>query len=361
MKKFKIFVLIIFFISSNYLIALAGVTQSTPSNIIQRIASSSSFTSTATNNPQAALQIQNTTNTIVNAEQLIETVQQDAEKFGLRINQAALGNLIGESNSEGDKEEKFVNVNDDGPPENPEPTLDTIVYDTGLITLTREGGNYQNDSGNLFSSSKPQQARVKVYVDFKRKLLWGDVESRINLTAVEDTMTNNYKGTPANITELPVDKVLNYTVSSSTSLPLELPTSTNPSATGKDLEPYYYQKNTNAFLNSLLDENGNLSTYLPASQGGAPDEDLADMVKNVGHGTDADANVYVGARFLTAGSGTPGKTTASFEISTVGPCADPTECTDGSGGGTNEKTAFKNSIIRYSKTVETKASKFTGD
>ena len=107
-------------------------------------------------------------------------------------------------------------------------------------------------------------------------------------------------------------------------------------------------KNEVQFLNSLLKENGDLAPYeIPA-------EDLQDMVKSVSHGTGGDKNVIVQARFLTAGSdGTPGKSVASFEAYNGVPC--DSTCTNG------EIEKFEDGIERYSKTVTTTATKYTGE
>ena len=102
-----------------------------------------------------------------------------------------------------------------------------------------------------------------------------------------------------------------------------------------------------------MDANGDIASYLPAAQGGAPADDLQDMVKSVSHGSGGDKNVIVQARFLTAGSGTLGKSVASFEASKAASC--------GSSCSTSEQNTFKDSVVRYSATVETTATKYTGE
>jgi len=347
--KHLFYLVIILSISSTSV--FAEITASVPTNIIQKIASATSFTSTNQNSVQNANVIQNTTNTVINGKELRKNVQQDAKTFGLLINESALARESGIASTS----KQLVQIG--GPKnlyegrEDLEPTLDTIVYDTGLMTLTKEGGHYNDDSSNTIfdSTSGAQQARVKVYVDFKRKVLWGDVESRITLTGVSQ-MTNTYTGSSSAITSLPVDKELLHTVSSTTKLPLDR--TGTPSLNG-NAEPYAYLKNNNNFLNSLLDASGDIAPYLPAAQGGAPEEDLADMVKNVAHGTGGDKNVLVQARFLTTGSGTPGKSVASFEASNAASC--------GSSCNSTEKNTFKDSVVRYSATVETIAKKYKAE
>ena len=350
MRNLKIFLSSLIFMLSNIGLALSDITASVPTNLIQSIATSSSFTSLEQISPEAANEIQNTTSSIVDGDALIGEIQESAEAFGEMINEAALEG--GEENKN-----KFVVLggtkNEFEDKRDLEPTLGTIIYDTGLITLDRIGGHYDTDnldpSGNsktIFSGT--QQARVKVYVDFNRKVLFGSVESRINLTD-GSSMTNTYDGASTNISDedLPVDKELVHTVSGTTGLSLDR--TGTPSLNG-NAEPFAYLKNNDNFLNSLLDANGNIAGYLPASQGGAPADDLADMVKNVAHGTNGDGNVLVQARFLTAGSGTPGKSVASFEASKAASC--------GSSCSTSEQNTFKDSVVRYSATVETTATKF---
>ena len=358
MRTLKIFLSSLIFMFSNIGLAFSDITASVPTNLIQSIATSSSFTSLEQISPEAANEIQNTTSSIVDGDALIEEVQESAEAFGEMINEAALEG--GEENTNkfavlGGTKNEFEDKRD------LEPTLGTIIYDTGLITLDREGGHYDTDNKDPSGNSKTifsgtQQARVKVYVDFDRQVLFGSVESRISL-ADGSKMTNTFDGASTTISKniLPVDKELVHTVSSTTGLALPLTDGgascldggTCPSVSN-NLEPFPYDKNTGQFLNSLLDEKGELAPYeIPA-------DDLQDMVKSVSHGTGGDKNVIVQARFLTAGSdGTPGKSVASFEAFNGVPCAGI--CT------TAEKEKIKDGIERYSKTVTTTATKYTGE
>jgi hypothetical protein len=348
MRTLKLFFYSLIFMFFNIGLVFSDITASVPTNLIQSIATSSSFTSLEQISPEAASEIQNTTSSIVDGDALIEEIQESAESFGEMLNEVG-----GESTNKfvvlGGKKNEFEDKRD------LEPTLGTIIYDTGLITLDRIGGHYDTDdkdpSGNsktIFSGT--QQARVKVYVDFNRKVLFGSVESRISL-ADGSKMTNTYNGASTNISDLdlPVDKELVHTVSSTTGLTLDPDGAVGINGDG---EPFPYDKNTGQFLNSLLDENGDIAPY---ELGGAADDDLQDMVKSVSHGTGGDKNVIVQARFLTAGSdGTPGKSVASFEAYNGVPCS-------GVCNTAAEKTDFKDGIERYSKTVTTTATKYTGE
>ena len=352
MKTLKILLISLVLIFFNIGLVFSDITASAPTNLISSIATATSFTSLEQISPEAASEIQNTTSSIIDGDALQDEVQQGAEEFGANIVAAS---------------EKFVTIggekNEYDERDDLEPTLGTIVYDTGLITLDREAGHYDTDNLDPSGNSKTifagtQQARIKVYVDFNRQVLFGSVESRISLSDGSQ-MTNTYNGKSTTISEntLPVDKELVHTVSSSTGLTLAL-TDGGPScadggtcpSVSNDLEPFAYDKNTGEFLNSLLTENGEQAPY---QLGGFPDDDLQDMVKSVSHGSGGDKNVIVQARFLTAGpDAATGTSVASFEAYNGVPCAS-NPCSSA------EIAAFENGIERYSKTVTTTATKYT--
>ena len=352
MKTLKILFSSLIIMFFNIGLVFSDITASAPTNLISSIATATSFTSLEQISPEAASEIQNTTSSIIDGDALQDEVQQGAEEFGANIVAAS---------------EKFVTIggekNEYDERDDLEPTLGTIVYDTGLITLDREGGHYDTDNLDPSGNSKTifagtQQARIKVYVDFNRQVLFGSVESRISLSDGSQ-MTNTYNGKSTTISEntLPVDKELVHTVSSSTGSTLAL-TDGGPScadggtcpSVSNDLEPFAYDKNTGEFLNSLLTENGEQAPY---ELGGFPDDDLQDMVKSVSHGSGGDKNVIVQARFLTAGpDAATGTSVASFEAYNGVPCAS-NPCSS------VEIAAFENGIERYSKTVTTTATKYT--
>ncbi len=347
MKTLKILFSSLIFIFLNIGLVFSDITASAPTNLISSIATATSFTSLDQISPEAASKIQNTTSSIVDSNALKSQVQQGAKEFGANISAAASTN------------EKFVTIggkkNEYDQRDDLEPTLGTIVYDTGLITLEREGGHYDTDNLDPSGNSKTifagtQQARVKVYVDFNRQVLFGSVESRISLTD-GSKMTNTYNGKSTTISEntLPVDKELVHTVSSTTGLTLDPDGAVGVNGDG---EPFPYDKNTGQFLNSLLTENGEIAPY---ELGGFPDDDLQDMVKSVSHGSGGDKNVLVQARFLTSGpDATTGKSVASFEAYNGVPCT-------GICNTNAEKNAFKDGIERYSATVTTTATKYTDE
>ena len=348
MKNLKILILSLVFLMSNYFAVYSDITASSPTNIIQRIASTSSYTSLDQNNAQAANEIQNVTDTLLDGEQLRETVELEAEVFGLQLKE-----------TEGSNEEQLVTLNSKKEPELefPEPNLDTIVYDTGLMTLTANTSAQYNggagDDTNIFSGE--QQARVRVYIDFKRQKQWGSIESHITLTNENggETMVNVTEGGARTVTELPVtNSQLTRVISSATTEPLnigaELP------LFGNEEEPYIYDKHS---INSLLKDNTTptLGLYLGDDPKTTQSADFADLQKSVSHGTDGDKGVLIGAKFSTGAGGTLGTSTASFEVSNVGACASGDGCTV---SGTNEIANVITSIVRLEATKTTIATKF---
>ena len=285
MKNIKLFIyLAIVWVFSNSAV-LATVTAGSPSNLIKKIATASSFTATNQSSAQNASQIQATTS---NGEENI---------------------------FEGSNELK--------------PNIDTIVYDTGLMTLTKEGGHYNDDTSNTIFSTEAgaQQARIKVYVDFKRKVLFGEIESRITLTGASQMINTKIGGAKA-IVSLPIDGELTHTVISSTGGMLS-----------NINEPYaWLEKHTTT---SLIRADGSLAPYYDNSE-------RLDMQKNVSHGTGGDGNVYVGARFITEGEGTLGQSTASFEASHAAANASATDFVD-------------DKVVRYSATASPTATSYNGE
>ena len=73
--------------------------------------------------------------------------------------------MTGEASSEDEEKKVFVTIkykDEQIVLEYPEPNLDTLVYDTGLMTLTPDSGaQYASDSTNIFDSTLgAQKARV---------------------------------------------------------------------------------------------------------------------------------------------------------------------------------------------------------
>ena len=362
MKNLKILIFSLIFLIANYFAALADLTASAPSNMISSIASSSSFTSLDQNGAQA----QNVTDNLLDSEQLQETVETGAETFGAQLNDAAT-----EAAAE---EEQFVTLNSNKVPEleYPEPNLDTMVYDSGLMTLAvNTSAQYNGGAGddtNIFSGE--QKARVHVYVDFVRQKQWGFVESHITLTKAsasandEKTMINIFDGGARTVTELPIiNSQLTHIISSSTGGPLEIPSPYRPTFDG-DHQPWTYDKHS---INSILQDKSTptIALYQTVSPENFADtelargarKDFADAQKAMSHNDDntkGDRGVLVQAQFSTGANGALGTSTASFEVSNAAQCTEATGCSSA------EIANIKTSIIRFEATATTSAAKYTG-
>jgi hypothetical protein len=343
MKNLKVLIFSLIFLVVNYFAALADITASAPSNMISSIASSSSFTSLDQNSAQA----QNVTDNLLDSEQLQETVENGAETFGAQLNDAAT-----EAAAE---EEQFVALNSNKLPELefPEPNLDTMVYDTGLMTLAVNTSTQYNegagDNTNIFSGE--QKARVKVYIDFVRQKQWGSVESRITLTDSE-TITSIVEGGAKTITELPVKSQLSYLINGPTGERLSLEGA--PDFDTADTEPWIQDEHE---INSLLRDSSTPTSakYDKINPGTTKSADFADMQKAISH-TNGDKSVLVQAKFNTGAGGTLGTSTASFEVSNVDKCASAAGCTVG-----NEVDLRIKSIVRLEATTTTAGKKYTGE
>jgi hypothetical protein len=362
--KFLIIILVLCF--GNYINVSADITQASLSNVITQIASSSSFTSSAQNTPEAISEIKSQINSAgLDSAQLEQSVNEAAESFA--------SVTASSSSSEGEVAMVTIGGNPLAGKADLEPTLDTLMYDTGLMKLEQAtGAQYVADNNGIFKGD--QYARIKVFIDFKKEIQWGYVESHITLTTAANADNSGKKmvnvfdggakviGDGAGQAKLPIDSELIHSISSDTGKPLRIDDN-NPPASYTFVDnaesPYSYDKHS---INSLL-KDSSTPTSADYIKGKYPEEDLHDMIKNVSHGgsgaTLGDKAVLVQAKFTTVGEGTPGTSTASFEVTAAGACAadigDFTLCTSA------EKKAFTTGIVRLEKTVTTEAVKYTGD
>ena len=341
MKKLKILILTLIFLVGNYLVVLADITNSSRSNMIQTIASRSSFTSLDNNSVNS----RNITNNLLDSKRLQSSVNTGAKAFGKQLNEKATQ----------EQEKQFVTLNGkkEAPREFPEPNLDTIVYDTGLMTLAANTSAQYNggagDDTNIFSGT--QKARVKVYIDFVRQKQWGSVESRITLTDSE-TITSIVEGGAQTVTELPVEGQLSYLINSTTEERLSIVGA--PNFNTADTEPWIQDKHE---INSLLKDSSTPTSakYDGINPGTTQSADFADMQKAISH-TNGDKSVLVQAKFNTGAGGTLGTSIASFEVSNVDKCASAAGCTVG-----NEVDLRIKSIVRLEATTTTAGKKYTGE
>jgi hypothetical protein len=343
MRNLKTIILTSFLTIVHCYVALSDITASVPTNLIQKIASASSYTSTSQNTDAIVKQVENITSSVVNVKELRKTVENDAKAFGLAINEEALARMSGQTLAK-KKVEGTVTISAGGSDvyeaiEYPEPNLDTIVYDTGMMTLTKEGGNYNDDSSNTIfdATAGAQQARIKVFIDFKRKKQWGSIESRMTFdTLGGDQITNIKEGGATTITKLPFESELLSHVSSSTGKLL----SNADAPTRYEIQPDNVGHLRTSVLRVDGSNNGDAVTFDSGS-------DRKNFQNSMAHGTNGSKNVFVGANFSTGSVGTPGTSTASFEASHAAKDANA--------------AAFKTSVVRYSATATTTASKYTGD
>ena len=329
---FKKLFFCLFFILINNTYLHAEISPSAPAtNTLQSMGASFSFSNNTSVAPQIASQIQTIAASAIDRQQLTDAVVKDAKALGLKVNRALLETLKGGYNVNGYLKEaetnKFSGRTD------LEPTLDTYVYDTGLVDLKLAAGYNQDGTSQIFSTADgAQQGRIKVYIDFKRQVQWGDVEARITLTD-EDKSTNILVDAGASaVKSIPVDRQVNYTVVNGAI----------PSSDYSDL----YDKHT---VNSLKQGSG-MATFNGAAafRGTSAADEKAFMKESLSHASGADdrGDVMVGAQFQTATSGAAGTSTISFEAS----------------GATNtaSDSDYIAGLVRYSATKTTQGKKYTG-
>ena len=181
-----------FFINTVIIILLfksysfAGISIPTPSTTLNQIANSLSHSATNIENIES-INVQ--TSSIINSSDLKKNIKADAEKFNLKIDASAAEILASMTSTDSDSisaalsqmESNISELADDYVP-----TLDqdTIVYDTGWVTLTKktsyDSKTYSSDN-QVFDSSATQQMRGKVYVNFKKREVSADMSAKITL------------------------------------------------------------------------------------------------------------------------------------------------------------------------------------
>jgi hypothetical protein len=377
-NKFIIF-LLIFFLGFN-LNLQAEITVATPSVILTQLATATSFSSDVPLDQASIDTINETTATVVNQEEMKIEIEADAVKLGEKIDQAEKDVLAGE---DVDNEKLLMVLNsakdDLASRIDLEPTLGTYIYDSGPMVLTQNTSsnyNQSTDASNMFDQTEgAQQARIVVYIDFKRQVQWGDVTSTVKFSAtsraasVDDynstSFTNTKIGGSSRIgdDELSLNRQLNTIYKNDGT---ELTAAESYSGVGA-VPPIKHD------INSLVLANGKHAPYLDTGVdgNGNPIDGLAvldreDMQTYISHDTDkaspsidlvpdidagpvnANAGVNVGALIVvnneTANTGT---LTASFEAAT--------------GENFSEADAYAATIIRFDATKTVEAEIFEGD
>jgi hypothetical protein len=356
-NKFIIF-LLVFFLGFN-LNSQAEMTAPTPSVVLAQLATATSFSSDVQLDQVSIDTINESTANVVDPEALKAEVELGAAEFGKKIDEAALAVLAGDA----DDEQVLMVLSTNPLAENPydkrkdlEPTLGTYIYDSGMMTLTRnlnEGANtkYNENTDTIFETENGvvQQARVTVYIDFKRQVLWGDLETKITLNDKEQ-FNKTIVGSSATVTRGPINKQL--------SVVYEQDTTKITDAESFSKEGVFLP--TKHDTTSLMLADGTAAPYLDAEKASDNVLDEADMRLYISHfggefpdtlsEDEANGGVLAGARIKVGNNAATGELTASLEAAT----ADPTDANI-------SNDDFVKTIIRYDQTVNVEAQIFEGD
>ena len=357
-NKFIIF-LLVFFLGFN-LNSQAEMTAPTPSVVLAQLATATSFSSDVQLDQVSIDTINESTANVVDPDALRAEVELGAAEFGKKIDEAALAVLAGDA----DDEQVLMVLSTDPTVENPygrrkdlEPTLGTYIYDSGMMTLTRnlnEGAStkYNEGTDTIFETGNGvvQQARVLVYVDFKRQVLWGDLETKITLDG-KDQASKTLVGSSAAIKSGPLNMQLNAIYEQDGK---RRPDTATPS--GYITLPIKHE------TNSLMLADGTAAPFLDDEENGYYiDDDQADMRIYISHNTTggaidprspdtANGGVLAGARIILGNDASTGELTAALEAATGKVSIDDLSDND-----------FVKTIIRYDQTVNVEAKIFEGD
>ena len=323
----------LFFIVINNISLHAEISPSAPAtNTLQSMGASFSFSNNTPVAPEIASQIQTIAATAVDRQVLVAAVEKDAKALGLKVDRALLASMSGDN--KGSEYIAVAGKNKFSGRTDLEPTLDTYVYDTGLVDLELEAGYNQDGTNTIFSQTAgDQQGRVKIYIDFKRQVQWGDVSSIVTLNGEEKGTLRTLSDAGASaVTSIPIDRQVSYTVVNG-AIP------SNDAADPQDKHS----------VNSLKQGSG-MATFEAAAAfrgSSAADEKLfaKESISHSGEGFDR-GDVRVGAQFQTATSGAAGTSTISFEAS--------------SAASTDSDADYIAKLVRYSATKTTEAKKWTG-
>jgi len=345
-NKFIIF-LLVFFLGFN-LNSQAEMTAPTPSVVLAQLATATSFSSDIQLDQVSIDTINESTANVVDPDALRAEVELGAAEFGKKIDEAALAVLAGDA----DNEQVLMVLSTDPTAENPydrrkdlEPTLGTYIYDSGMMTLTRNTNtNYNNNTDTIFETDNGvvQQARVTVYIDFKRQVQWGDLETKITLDGKAQA-TNILVGSSRTITSGPINSQLNDLIEQDGTR-----MTTEESSLGEGVFlPIKHE------TNSLMLADGTAAPFND-SEGFAADDQAAmkvyishDGTVAQGSSNTANGGVLAGARIIVGNDASTGELTASLEAAT---------------GSINlGNDAFVETIIRYDQTVNVEAKIFEGD
>ena len=188
---------ILFIIKTTFIVlffnsyVFAGVSTPTPTNALNIIAGSMSHS--ATNNAQTTANINSATSTLLNSSKLTAGIQESAAKFGLSINTEAATILAGvDTSSSASISQAMAQLesNIEGRDWDYVPTLDqdTIVYETPWFALTKVTDDSTMtsfeyaDTHDVFKEGVDQMVKGKVYVNFKKRDMWAEMDLKLTLT-----------------------------------------------------------------------------------------------------------------------------------------------------------------------------------
>ena len=196
MKKILFIIKIIFILIFFKSYSFAGVTNSAPTTALSKIASTMSHS--AKNTSQNAAIISNTTSKLLDNSKLTAGIQKSAAKYGLSINTEAATILAGvDTSSSASISQAMAQLesNIEGRDWDYVPTLDqdTIVYETEWFALekvgTQAGANPSTMTSfdyatthDVFKENVDQMVKGKVYVNFKKRDMWAEMDLKLTLT-----------------------------------------------------------------------------------------------------------------------------------------------------------------------------------
>ena len=209
--------IIIFIIINSY--SYAVVSTPTPTTTLSKIANSMSYSANNTSQ-NVTSNTSSTTSKLINSSKLTAGIQKSAEKFGLTIDADAAAILASIDTSSVESmskalaslEDNIAHLDDDYVQ-----TIDqdTIIYDSDWVTLSKVTGGSLNytSNNNVFKSGASQQVRTQVYVNFKKRDIFADVDTKITRAVGAGGQVNSTGGTEihtswntgtATFTDLPI-------------------------------------------------------------------------------------------------------------------------------------------------------------
>ena len=211
----KTLLIILFFKSYSF----AVVSNPSPSKTLNKIANSMSYSASNTSQ-NVTNNTSSTTSKLINSSKLTAGIQKSAAKYGLTIDTdaAAIVASIDTSSVESmsqalaSLEDNYAHLDEDYVQTVDQ---DTIIYDSDWTTLTKVTGgvlDYTTDN-NVFKSGASQKVRAQVYVNFKKRDIFADVDTkitravgaggRVNSTGGSEIRTSWNTGT-ATFSDLPI-------------------------------------------------------------------------------------------------------------------------------------------------------------